>query len=258
MHSVWGAGQMAWTKSVFVVDQSVSPHDTFAVLRAAAQHCHPLRDVELVHGPLDILDHAAPFVGAGTKFGFDCTPKRAGESVHGIPTDAASPLAPATFTPMNDQEAALYEHAVGSIAGVTGARLPSELGRGWLLITIKKATPGHGIDTLKALYQHDTLSPTGLAASQLPPFVIILSDGVNLLDLDAALFHWLAHFDAGRDALRWQSGDRRTHRLGMDATTKSPADTRLGVPARQWPPVLTMDPAIVQRVSDRWHELGLP
>ncbi|HRJ49589.1 MAG TPA: UbiD family decarboxylase, partial [Phycisphaerales bacterium] len=57
MHSVWGAGQMAWTKTVFVVDQDTDVHDTTAVLRRIAQRCVPGRDVETVRGPLDILAH---------------------------------------------------------------------------------------------------------------------------------------------------------------------------------------------------------
>ena len=262
MHSVWGAGQMAWTKCVMVVDGECNVHDTFAVLRACAIHCHPLRDVELVHGPLDILDHAAPFVGAGTKLGFDATHKRTGESVHGIPTDDASPLAPTRLAPMTDMEAAHYLHAITALPGVTGASLPETLARGWLMVTIDKPAPAiaqpgpSGIDTLKAIYQLDA-GALAIGQSSLPPFVIVLSHGVDLADPDAALFHWLAHFDAGRDVLRWQSGDRRTHRMGMDATVKSPADTRLGVPARAWPPVLKMDPKIIERVGARWTELGL-
>ncbi|MFT3685068.1 MAG: UbiD family decarboxylase [Phycisphaerales bacterium] len=41
MHSVWGAGQMAWTKCVIVVDDDVNVHDTFAVLRAVGERCIP-------------------------------------------------------------------------------------------------------------------------------------------------------------------------------------------------------------------------
>ena len=36
-------------------------------------NCDPKRDIELVNGPLDILDHAAPQLGAGGKIGYDAT-----------------------------------------------------------------------------------------------------------------------------------------------------------------------------------------
>jgi 3-polyprenyl-4-hydroxybenzoate decarboxylase len=85
MHSVWGAGQMAWTKTVFVVDDDTDVHDAGAVMRTAAENCLPSRDIERVNGPLDILDHAAPRLGAGMKAGFDCTRKVEGEDLDGKP-----------------------------------------------------------------------------------------------------------------------------------------------------------------------------
>jgi 4-hydroxy-3-polyprenylbenzoate decarboxylase len=40
-----------------------------------AANVDPKRDIQLVDGPLDILDHAAPYVGAGSKMGIDATRK---------------------------------------------------------------------------------------------------------------------------------------------------------------------------------------
>ncbi|MEX0887485.1 MAG: UbiD family decarboxylase domain-containing protein [Phycisphaeraceae bacterium] len=83
MHAIWGAGQMAWTKLLVVVDENVNVHDQEQVLFHLCANCDPGRDVEIVNGPLDILDHAAPRLGAGHKMGFDATPKIAGEEVGG-------------------------------------------------------------------------------------------------------------------------------------------------------------------------------
>ncbi len=85
MHAIWGAGQMAWTKMIVVVDADVDVHDQDAVLFHIAANCDPGRDLEIVNGPLDILDHAAPRLGAGHKIGFDATRKIAGEEVGGHP-----------------------------------------------------------------------------------------------------------------------------------------------------------------------------
>ncbi len=79
MHATWGAGQMAWTKMIVVVDHDVDVHDHEAVLFHLCANCDMARDVETVTGPLDILDHAAPRLGAGTKIGFDATAKIDGE-----------------------------------------------------------------------------------------------------------------------------------------------------------------------------------
>ena len=83
MHAVWGAGQMAWTKCIVVVDADVDVHDHEAVLFHLMANFDPGRDIELANGPLDILDHAAPRLGAGTKIGLDATRKVKGEEVHG-------------------------------------------------------------------------------------------------------------------------------------------------------------------------------
>lgn len=85
MHAIWGAGQMAWTKFIIVVDEHVNVHDQDQVLFHLCANCDPGRDTEIVSGPLDILDHSAPRLGAGHKIGFDATPKIPGEEAGGHP-----------------------------------------------------------------------------------------------------------------------------------------------------------------------------
>jgi 4-hydroxy-3-polyprenylbenzoate decarboxylase len=75
MHAIWGAGQMSFTKFIIVVDEHVDVHDEQDVLFHLFSNCDPQRDSEIVHGPVDILDHASPHHGAGSKIGFDATVK---------------------------------------------------------------------------------------------------------------------------------------------------------------------------------------
>ncbi|HXE52812.1 MAG TPA: menaquinone biosynthesis decarboxylase [Tepidisphaeraceae bacterium] len=79
MHAIWGAGQMAFTKFIIVIDEHVNVHDEQDVLFHLFSNCDPERDSEIVHGPVDILDHASPEMGAGSKIGFDATVKWAAE-----------------------------------------------------------------------------------------------------------------------------------------------------------------------------------
>lgn len=245
MHSVWGAGQMAWTKTIFVVDEHTDVHDTMAVLAAAGRFCHPLRDVETVNGPLDILDHAAPRLGAGMKIGFDCTPKRTNEDVGGVPVTSAEPR-PAP-------EAAPLLRAVRALPGVLDAALPESCGRYWLFIRLDKQRARQGREALAALFN---LLPLG--GQPPPPFVIVVGPGVDVHRTDDALFHWCAHSDTSRDAVWWTSRDGKWHTLAFDATPKLPGDEANGQPVRPWPPVLTMDPAVRSKVAARWNELNLP
>ena len=245
MHSVWGAGQMAWTKTIFIVDDDVDVHDTPAVLRRVAERCHMLRDVELVHGPLDILDHAAPRLGTGMKIGFDATRKREGDQALGVELDAPA------WQPMTPADAAEYVARVAGVEGVSRVALPEQLGLGWLLVAVNKAHAGDGVRTLERVL---AVQPRGGWISA-PPMVIVLSEGVAVEDFDQALFHWCANADASRDMVRWQQGG--VHRLGFDATAKLAGEARNGQPTRAWPPVLSMDRAVVERVRSRWSELGL-
>jgi 4-hydroxy-3-polyprenylbenzoate decarboxylase len=83
MHAIWGAGQMAWTKMIVVVDDDVNVHDYEEVMFHVCANSDPGRDLEIVNGPLDILDHASPRLGAGHKLGIDATRKIKGEEVNG-------------------------------------------------------------------------------------------------------------------------------------------------------------------------------
>ena len=79
MYALWGAGQMALTKIIVVVDEHVDVHNQDEVLFQLCSNVDPQRDVVTVAGPVDILDHAAPACGAGSKLGIDATRKIAGE-----------------------------------------------------------------------------------------------------------------------------------------------------------------------------------
>jgi 4-hydroxy-3-polyprenylbenzoate decarboxylase len=79
MHAIWGAGQMSFTKFIVVVDEHVDVHNEQDVLFHLFSNCDPARDTEIVRGPVDILDHASPMHGVGSKIGFDATVKIAGE-----------------------------------------------------------------------------------------------------------------------------------------------------------------------------------
>lgn len=92
MHAIWGAGQMAWTKMIVVVDEDVNVHDYEEVMFHVCANADPGRDLEIVNGPLDILDHASPRLGAGHKLGIDATRKIKGEEVNGHPVRDWPPI----------------------------------------------------------------------------------------------------------------------------------------------------------------------
>jgi len=79
MHAIWGMGQLMFSKFIIVVDEDVDVQNTDEVLFYVGAHVDPRRDCCLVDGPVDALDHAAPYLCAGSKMGIDATRKCAGE-----------------------------------------------------------------------------------------------------------------------------------------------------------------------------------
>ena len=75
MHALWGMGQMMFTKILIVVDDDVNVQDLSEVTWVVGNHIDPKRDVVFVDGPVDVLDHAAPALGFGSKMGIDATRK---------------------------------------------------------------------------------------------------------------------------------------------------------------------------------------
>jgi 4-hydroxy-3-polyprenylbenzoate decarboxylase len=75
MHGLWGLGQMMFTKTIVVVDHDVNVQDPAEVTWIVGNQIDPKRDIVFAEGPVDVLDHAAPFTGYGSKMGIDATRK---------------------------------------------------------------------------------------------------------------------------------------------------------------------------------------
>jgi len=75
MHALWGLGQMMFTKLIVVVDEDVDVHDYREVAWRVFSSIDPKRDVVMVEGPVEALDHATGYTGYGSKMGIDATRK---------------------------------------------------------------------------------------------------------------------------------------------------------------------------------------
>ncbi len=79
MHALWGLGQMMFTKMIMIFDEDVDVQNVGECLWRLGNNIDPERDTCVVRGPVDMLDHASRLPGYGSKIGFDCTHKLAGE-----------------------------------------------------------------------------------------------------------------------------------------------------------------------------------
>ncbi|MCH2141527.1 MAG: UbiD family decarboxylase [Phycisphaerales bacterium] len=205
MHAVWGAGQMAWTKCVMVVDaDQVDVHDLDQVLRAVFTHVDFGRDLECAYGPLDILDHAATHLAAGGKIGFDATPRMDGEQA------GTQSIVPPS-KPSADDVSTLLD----SLDHQPPFDVPDWGCHRCVVIGSDKATPEALLDA--------SGSWTGL--------VLLMDSTVDVGNRDQVWFHVLAGIDPARDLCR------RNGRAVIDARAKQP-DASMPGPVRPWPPFL--------------------
>ncbi|MGB5158546.1 menaquinone biosynthesis decarboxylase [Desulfobacterium sp. N47] len=75
INALWGIGQMASTKFIAVFDQDINLQDSSTVVWKLLNNVDPRRDLIFSEGPLDALDHSAPFANFGGKMGIDATRK---------------------------------------------------------------------------------------------------------------------------------------------------------------------------------------
>ena len=76
MYGLWGLGLLMLAKNVVVVDEGVNVHDLSEVAWRVTNNIDPARDLVVVEGPADDLDHAALRHRYGGKLGIDATEKR--------------------------------------------------------------------------------------------------------------------------------------------------------------------------------------
>jgi 4-hydroxy-3-polyprenylbenzoate decarboxylase len=75
MTALWGMGLMALAKTIVVVSEHVNVHDLSEVAWRATGNIDPKRDLLVLEGPMDDLDHAALRHRFGGKLGVDATEK---------------------------------------------------------------------------------------------------------------------------------------------------------------------------------------
>ncbi|MCH9032445.1 MAG: menaquinone biosynthesis decarboxylase [candidate division Zixibacteria bacterium] len=73
MNSIWGTGQMMFSKCIVVVDEDTDVQNVDEVMWRWGNNVDPMRDIEMIQGPVDILDHAGDAMGVGYKMGVDAT-----------------------------------------------------------------------------------------------------------------------------------------------------------------------------------------
>lgn len=75
MYGLWGMGQMSFTKIILIMDKDVNIHNPSEVIWRIGNNVDPKRDIVILEGPLDMLEHASDIPAYGGKMGIDATKK---------------------------------------------------------------------------------------------------------------------------------------------------------------------------------------
>ena len=75
MNAIWGLGLMMLSKMIIVVDEDTDVQNLSEVAWRVFNNIDPKRDITIVDGPLDDLDHSSPIPFIGSKMGIDATKK---------------------------------------------------------------------------------------------------------------------------------------------------------------------------------------
>jgi 4-hydroxy-3-polyprenylbenzoate decarboxylase len=82
MYGLWGTGQMMFARNLVIVDEDVDVQNVSEVAWRVLANVDARRDLVVVDGPVDVLDHAAPVPLIGGKLGIDATRKAAADGYH--------------------------------------------------------------------------------------------------------------------------------------------------------------------------------
>ncbi|MBA3869890.1 MAG: menaquinone biosynthesis decarboxylase [Anaerolineae bacterium] len=226
MYGLWGLGLMMLTKAFVIVDADVDVHDTAAVAREVVNNVNWRRDVTVVDGAVDQLDHSAIEDSYGGKVGIDAT--------RSTRTEFLNPYL--------------------SPAPIPSDKLTELVGSKWcethqtLIVALDK-THLKPRETMHKIWE------------LCPDYNVIIFDAfVDINNLSDVVWRALGNTDWRRDITfsrdtvdHYASGDLPRSFIGLDATSKTAED---GHP-RGWPEEIFMAKEIVKKVDEHWSAYGL-
>lgn len=222
--SLFGAGQMMFSKYIIVVNGNIDIRNYSELARHIFIHFDPSRDILFTRGPLDVLDHASDRFSFGGKAGFDATEKLPEESGDIENPDTAS-------TPD------LSEMAMDPSWNTTLLKAGIPL----IVVTANNSSDTHTsqkvVERLKDDHRIKSVK-----------LVLLTDSTVNAKDLYLVTWQVLANSDPVRDLLFIYPSC-----LLIDGTAKFFRKVGFN---RKWPNVVCADEETIARVDSRWQTYG--
>ncbi len=237
MNSLWGAGQMMFTKMIVVVDGNVNIHNNAEVARYVSENVDPQQDFVFTSGPMDVLDHSCSKASFGGKMGIDATQKLPEElrtNTEKTPVKTASALNKEAIKTQNPAITAINDTLLG-------------LGISLLFISVEKTEPEQIENLNQNLFKQGLLDEVKV--------VIYLDHTIDISDTADAVWRFSNNIDPKRDAfiVKAKNNQSLSH-IGFDGTRKT---KELDGFERDWPNILANTTAVIEKVDEMWPRLGL-
>lgn len=241
MNSLWGAGQMMFTKMMIVVDGDVNIHDQQEVAKYISDNVDPLRDITYSQGPTDVLDHSCSRMAFGGKMGIDATRKLEEETIPGAMADKVD----VTRLKQEVKEMQAVVNGFPELKSLNG-RL-AEMGVPVVFVAIEKNRKGHVEEMAKTLLNEPAFSQVKV--------LIFLEHTMDIQDVADAVWRFSNNVDPRRDHFDVPAKVMgEVNHVAFDGTRKMKEFDGFD---RDWPNILAADKDTIRRVDEIWPKLGL-
>jgi 4-hydroxy-3-polyprenylbenzoate decarboxylase len=233
MHSLWGAGQMMFTKIMIIVDGDVNIHDNMEVARYISDNFNPATDLYFTRGPVDVLDHSCSVMAFGGKVGIDATKKtdeetRELKSVNGTYDLAELNKLLSEFPEIKNINSELIKSGISI-----------------LIISIEKNRRNHIRELSRELFKNPKFNSIKI--------ILFVEASVDISDIADSVWRFTNNVDPQRDHSYFEDENGNMH-VSFDGTRKT---KQLDDFDREWPNILVADNATIAKIDSIWDTLGL-
>lgn len=234
MHSLWGAGQMMFTKIMIIVDGNINIHNTQEVAEYISKNFDPAHDLYFTQGPVDVLDHSCSVMAFGGKVGIDATAKTSEEETGRKTRSDNSATSP-------DEEKLMREFP--EIKSINLKLLQNNISI--LLISVDKNRKNHIGELAALLFNRSEFENIKM--------ILFVEGTVDTAEIADTVWRFTNNVDPKRDHFIVTDKSGISH-VAFDGTKKNKEFDDFD---REWPNILASDRKTIARIDEIWDKLGL-
>lgn len=234
MNSLWGAGQMMFSKILIIVDENVNIENYDEVAQCISQNVSLTNDLHFSRGPMDVLDHAVNKPSYGGKMGIDATVKLPEELSGKAELQNKELFDAEKFTFRLNEKYPELKKINASLC---------KKGVNVLFLGVNKNKSGMINELHDEIVKWD--ESKGL-------MTLIYTDNIaDINNINMLIWRSANNFDPAKDTIISENGNIV---FGFDATRKT---SKYDGFKRPWPNIVVMDEKTIKSVDEKWPSFGL-